>query len=173
MVRVLTYSWFTVMMWLTSMLPDVTAVLKLRGLLVRGCFKSCGRNFQIAGGVRITFTTRLEIGNDAYIAAGCWIQGVGGIVLGDEVMLGPYTILASTNHTKVDGSYRFGQGAPATITLRRGAWTGAHVVVTAGVTIGAGSAVAAGSVVTSDVPDDVVVGGVPARVIKQETPKGI
>ena len=170
MARVIAYTWFTFIMGITGLLPDVTPVLKLRGLLVRLCFKSCGRNFQIAGGVRITFTTRIDIGDDVYIAPGCWIQGVGGIVLEDEVMLGPYTVLASTNHTKVNGSYRFGQGACATIRLNRGAWTGAHSIITAGVTVGAGAAVAAGSVVTGDVADHVTVGGVPARVIKQEAP---
>ena len=54
-------------------------------------------------------------------------------------------MLGSANHVKEEGSYRFGGGAPAPISLGRGAWTGAHVVITAGVTIGAGAAVAAGA----------------------------
>ena len=85
-------------------------------------------------------------------------------------MLGPYTILASSNHTKRNGSYR--QGAPEhlPIVLKRGSWTAAHVVVTAGVTIGAGSACAAGAVVTKDVPDNTVVGGIPARPIRSSAP---
>jgi len=93
------------------------------------------------------------------------LQGIGGIVLGDEVMLGPYTVLATNNHTCKGGSYRFGAGSPAPIRIGRGCWTGAHVVVTAGVSIGDGTAVAAGAVVTHDVPSDVVAAGVPARVI--------
>lgn len=167
--RIVAYCWFTLIMWLTSMWPDVTPVLKLRGFLLRVCFRSCGRNLQIAGGVRITFTTRIDMGNDVYLAPGCWVQGIGGVTFGDEVMLGPYTVLASTNHLKKDGSYRFGGGEPAPIALGRGAWTGAHVVITAGVTIGEGAAVAAGAVVTSDVPDHTIVGGVPAKVIKTES----
>ena len=156
-------------MGITSMLPDVTPILKLRGWLVRWCFRSCGRNFQIAGGVRILFTTRVEIGNDVYIAPGCWLQGIGCIVLGDEVMLGPYTVLATNNHTKVKGSYRFGEGAASPIRLGRGAWTGAHVTITAGRIIGEGAAVAAGAVVTEDVPDHALVGGVPAKVISKKS----
>lgn len=152
-------------MGLTAPLPDVAPMLKLRGWLVRWCFRSCGRNFQIASGVRILFTTRIDIGHDVYIAPGCWIQGVGGVTLGDQVMLGPYTVLATNNHTKQDGSYRFGPGQAAPIAIGRGAWTGAHVTITAGRRIGEGAAVAAGAVVTEDVADHAKVGGVPARSI--------
>lgn len=166
--RVIAYAWFTLVSSLTGFLPDFTPCLRFRGWLVRLCFSSCGRNFQLASNVKILFTTRIEVGRDVYIAPGCWLQGVGGISLGDEVMLGPYTVLASNNHTKVNGSYRFGAGASAPIRLGRGAWTGAHVVVTAGCTIGDGAAIAAGAVVTQDVPADTVAGGVPARVIQSE-----
>ena len=165
--RVLAYTWFTFIVSATGFLPDVTAILKFRGFLVRWCFRSCGRNFQLASGVRILFTTRVDLGRDVYFAPGCWIQAVGGVAFGDEVMLGPYTVLATNNHTKVDGSYRFGEGNSEPIRFGNGAWTGAHAVITAGVTVGAGAAVAAGAVVTKDVPDHVVVGGVPARVISE------
>lgn len=168
MLRILTYTWFTFVVAATSFLPDVHAILKLRGLLVRACFRRCGRNLQIGGGVRILFTTRVELGHDVYIAPGSWIQAVGRVTLEDEVMLGPLTVLASNNHIRQDRSYRFGRGDPAPITLKRGSWTGAHVVITAGVTVGEGAAIAAGAVVTKDVPDDAVVGGVPARIIRQE-----
>jgi maltose O-acetyltransferase len=163
--RVLAFAWITFIMCVTAFLPDVTPLLRLRGFLVRWCFHSCGRNFQLGGGVRILFSTRIDLGRDVYVATGCWIQGVGGIAIGDEVMLGPYTILASNDHTKQDGSHRFAPGRNAPITLGRGAWTGGHVVITAGVNVGKGAAVAAGAVVTKDVPDDVVVAGVPARAI--------
>lgn len=166
--RIIAYTWFTVVQALTGLLPDFTPVMRLRGWMIRPCFRRCGRNFQIASGVRILFTTRVEIGRDVYIAPGCWLQGVGGIRLGDEVMLGPYTVLATNNHSRVDGSYRFGPGAASPIALGRGAWTGSHVVVTPGCTIGDGAAVAAGAVVTADVPPNAVVGGVPAKTIRSE-----
>ncbi|MGD2111214.1 MAG: acyltransferase [Phycisphaerae bacterium] len=170
MLRVIAYTWFAFVVAMTGFLPDVKPVLKLRGFLVRWCFRSCGRNFQVARRVEVLFSTRIDLGHDVYLAPGCWIQGVGGITLDDQVMLGPYTILATNNHTKQDGSYRFGEGSTAPITLKRGAWTGGHVVITAGMTVGAGAAVAAGAVVTKDVPDHVVVAGVPARVIASDAP---
>ncbi len=167
MVRILSYAWLTMVVSLTGFLPDLIPILRFRGFLVRWCFKSCGKNFQIAGGVRITFSTRVEIGDDVYIAPACWIQGIGGIKLGEGVMLGPYTVLSSTNHTKLNGSYRYGPGIRKPIELKDGAWTGALSVITAGTTVGNGAAVAAGSVVTKDVPAHSIVGGVPARILKE------
>ncbi len=165
MTRILKYCWFIFVMKITGLLPDFKFVMCMRGLLVKPCFAACGRNFQICSNAMIVYTSNVSIGNDVYIAYGCWIQGVGGVTLGDEVMLGPYTILASSNHLKKDGSYRFGIGSHAPIVMERGAWTGAHVVIVAGTTVAAGAACAAGAVVTKDVWADAVVAGVPARVI--------
>ena len=53
------------------------------------------------------------------------------------------------------------------IVVKRNAWLGANVTVLAGVTIGENAIVAAGSVVTKDVPDNMVVAGSPARVIRE------
>jgi maltose O-acetyltransferase len=168
MFRILSYAWFTFVVGITGFLPDFWPILKLRGGLVRWCFKSCGRNLHVGTGVRVQFTNRVEIGDHVLLAHGCWVQGVGGVKLGDEVMLGPYTCVATNDHMKRNGSYRQGEGRKAPIVMERGSWTGSHAVLTAGVTVGAGSAVAAGAVVTRDVPPNVVVGGVPARIIMRD-----
>ena len=167
MVRLLKYSWFVFIMRVTGFLPDFTVIMRLRGWLLRPSFKCCGPNFQICSHAMMVYTSNVSIGNDVYIAYGCWIQGYGGVTFEDQVMLGPYTLLASSNHTKKDGSYRFGPPRAAPIVMKRGSWTGAQTVVTAGVTVGVGAACAAGAVVTVDVPDHAVVGGVPAKVIQR------
>ncbi len=169
MIRVLKYCWFIFVCWITSCLPDLKLIMRFRGFLLRPCFRRCGRNFQLCSHAMIVYTAHVEIGNDVYIGYGSWIQGYGGVTLEDEVMLGPYTVLASSNHTRQDGSYRFGPPHSAPIVLRRGCWTGSHVTVTAGVTVGRGAACAAGAVVTKDVPDGAVVGGVPARVLRADS----
>lgn len=170
MLRALKYCWFIAVMKLTGFLPDFKPIMRMRGFLLRPCFQRCGANFQICSGAMIVYTANVCIGRDVYIAYGCWIQGVGGVTLEDETMLGPYSVLASANHQKSGGSYRFGRGCHKPITLKRGAWTGAHVVITAGVTVGSGAACAAGAVVVSDVPDHALVGGVPARILKPQVP---
>lgn len=164
--RVLKQVWFTFVTKLTGILPDFKFVMAFRGFLLKPCFRRCGRNFQICSNAMIVYTSNVSIGNDVYIAYGSWIQGVGGVTFEDQVMLGPYTVLASSNHTRLDRSYRFGPGALAPIVMKRGCWTGSHVSIMGGVTIGTGAACAAGAVVTRDVPDDAIVAGVPAKVLR-------
>jgi maltose O-acetyltransferase len=164
----LKYVWFFWMMKLTGWLPDFVPFMAFRGWMLRPCFHSCGRNLQVASRAMIVMPGRVTIGNNVYIAYGSWIQGAGGVWLDDEVMLGPYTILASSNHTSHDNSYRYGPPSTAAIRLGRGAWTGSHVTVTAGVTIGEGGACAANSVVTRDVNPGSVVAGVPATELASQ-----
>jgi len=160
--RAIAYAWSHVVMTATSPLPDFAMVMRLRGRLLKRCFRSCGENVQIGSGVKLSYTTSIDLGNNVLLANGVWVLGYGGVSLDEDVMVGPYTVIASSNHTKRDGSWRFGPPTQAPVVVRRGAWIGAHSVVTQGVTIGPGALVAAGAVVTRDVHRDAVVGGVPA-----------
>lgn len=166
--RVLQYLWFHFIALATCWLPDLRPFLRLRGFLLRPAFHACGRNFQVARRVTINFTNRLKIGSDVYLATGCWLNARGGIVLEDDVQLGPYAVLATGDHTGYGGSYRTGPSKLAPIRLCHGSWVAAHATVTKGVTIGAGALLAANSVATRDIPPNAVAGGVPARVIRQE-----
>jgi acetyltransferase-like isoleucine patch superfamily enzyme len=167
--RVLQYLWFHFISLATAWLPDLRPVLRLRGFLLRPAFKSCGSNFQIARNVTINFCSRLEIGSDVYMAAGCWLHVWGGITIEDEVQLGPYVVLVAGDHTRKDGSYRYGPSQLGPIRLGRGCWLAAHSTVTRRVTVGQGALLAANSVATRDIPPLTIAGGVPARVISQRS----
>ncbi len=167
--RLLKYFWFHLITLATGWLPDLRPLMRIRGFLLRPCFKSCGGNLQVARRVTINFSNRLEIGRDVYIATGCWIHAWGGVVVEDEVQLGPYSVLVTGDHTLKDGSYRHGPSSLAPIHLRHGSWVAAHAVVTKGVTLGRGALIAANSVATRNIPDFVIVAGVPARIIKEES----
>jgi acetyltransferase-like isoleucine patch superfamily enzyme len=157
-------------MLLTGWLPDLDLVLKLRGFLAKPAFKRCGRNLSIAGNVYIAFTSNVEIGRDVYIAYGAWIHGVGSIVIEDEVLLGPYVVIATGDHTMQNGgSYRFNSAMRAPIRLCKGCWVAAHATVTKGVTIGRGALLAANAVATKDIPEGCIAGGVPARILRSKT----
>ncbi len=161
--RHLKYLWFFIVMRITWILPDWKPVLRFRGLLVSVAFAQCGRNFQIASNVTINFSSRIKVGDDVYIAHGCWINAQGGLFLDDEVMLGPYTVISTSDHTRMNQSYRFGPAECSGVNVGKGSWTGAGVTITRGVSLGAATCCAAGAVVTQDTPAESIVAGVPAR----------
>ncbi|WP_076923756.1 acyltransferase [Pseudoalteromonas sp. EB27] len=148
-----------------NLLPETEFGCKCRGALIRPFLGACGRNFQIAIGAKLEFKENIYIGDNVYIGHGAWVSGLrGGVELDDEVMLGPYVKMVSSNHTKVDGSYRFGPGIGERIKLGKGSWIAAGVIITAGAEIGEGSLVAAGAVVTKSSPAHAVLQGIPAKV---------
>ena len=167
--RVFQYLWFHFISVATGWLPDLRPVLWLRGFLLRPSFKSCGRNLQVSRRVTINFTNRLEIGSNVFLATGCWLHARGGIVLEDEVQLGPYAVLAAGDHTQIVGTYRFGPSNLAPIRICHGSWVAAHATVTRGVVVGRGALLAANSVATHDIPPFAMAGGVPARVIQKKS----
>lgn len=107
----------------------------------------------------------LRIGRNVFVNQGCWLDDIGGIELGDDVMLGPGVRLVSSGHP-LDPARRRRQVTVAPIVVGRNVWIGAGATVLPGVTIGDDAVVAAGAVVTADVPPAVLVAGVPARIVK-------
>ena len=106
-----------------------------------------------------------KIGKRVFINAGCQFQDQGGITIGDDVLVGPQTIIATLNHDP-DPEKRGGM-IPKPVVVCDKVWLGARVTICPGVTIGEGAIVGAGAVVTKDVPPRTVVAGVPAKVIKR------
>jgi acetyltransferase-like isoleucine patch superfamily enzyme len=90
---------------------------------------------------------------------------LGGIYLGDHVLIGPNVTIASVNH-RMEPQERRHLNLKS-VYIHQNAWLGANVTVTPGVVIGENAVVAAGAVVTRNVPKNTVVAGVPARIIKK------
>ena len=106
----------------------------------------------------------IHIGKNVFINMGCKFQDQGGIFIGDGALIGHNVVLATLNHAKSpqDRSSML----PAPIHIGKNVWIGANATVLPGVTIGDGAIVAAGAVVTRDIPENTIVGGVPAKVIR-------
>lgn len=155
--------WFILLV--TNLLPDIGPCIRIRGLLVSIFLP--GRPKRLTLGRDITFLSihRLRLGSRIYIAKGSWINAIGGVTIEDEVIIAPYVVIASSNHGFRDGSAARGGAHPSPVFVGRGTWLAAHSVVTAGVRIGRGNLVAANSVATKNSTPDVVIGGVPAKVI--------
>nr|WP_274960648.1 DapH/DapD/GlmU-related protein [Bifidobacterium crudilactis] len=110
------------------------------------------------------FGYHLSLGKDVFINRGVVLVDLGGITIEDHVLIGPHAALLTVNHP-LDPKHRRGLIVKA-ITIKRNAWIGANATILQGVTVGENSVVAAGATVTRDVPDNTVVAGVPAKVIK-------
>lgn len=107
----------------------------------------------------VTIGDRSFINRDGYIRAN--------VTIGSRVAIGAFCRLVTDNHELGGPSQRAGKFFSGSIVIGDGVFIGASVTVIGGVTIGAGSIVGAGAVVTKDVPPNSVVGGVPARIIRQ------
>jgi acetyltransferase-like isoleucine patch superfamily enzyme len=106
-----------------------------------------------------------RIGKNVFINHGCSFLDLGGITIEDDVLIGPQVKLVTENHP-VDPSQRKSLDLKA-VHIGKNAWIGAGAIILPGVTVGENSIVAAGAVVTKDVPSNTIVGGVPAKFIKQ------
>jgi acetyltransferase-like isoleucine patch superfamily enzyme len=107
----------------------------------------------------------LRFGRNVFVNHGCTAMDLGGIDIGDDVMLGPNVQLISSGHP-LDPATRRRSITTAPIRIGRGAWLAAGAMVLQGVTVGDDAVVAAGAVVTRDVPPGTLVAGVPARVVR-------
>ena len=107
----------------------------------------------------------IRIGKNVFINCCCHFQDQGGITIGDGTLIGSHVVLATINHGQ--NPAQRADNLPAPIRIGKNVWIGSQSTILPGVSIGDGSIVAAGAVVTKDVPPNVIVGGVPARVMKQ------
>lgn len=120
--------------------------------------------FYTAGG------NEISVGRNVFINQNCTFYDLGGINIGDDVMIGPNVSLITAGHA-LEPSLRRSVTIGKPIKIERNVWIGAGSIVIGGVTVGENSVVAAGSVVTKDVPLNTLVGGNPAQVIRLITDK--
>ncbi len=119
-------------------------------------------------GVLRNVGSSLKIGDNVGINHYCFIGVRGDIKIGDNVIFGPRVNIFSENHNYNDLTISIkDQGVTkGKTTIGSDVWIGANVSIMSGVTIGDGCIIAAGAVVTKDIPSFSIIGGVPAKVIK-------
>lgn len=111
------------------------------------------------------FGNRVKFGKNVFINHSAILSASGGIEFGDGVMIAPGVRIATINHDMNErhSIYTYGK-----VKIKKNAWIGMSVTICPGVTIGEYAVIGAGAVVTRDVPDYAVVGGVPAKVIRYQ-----
>ena len=113
----------------------------------------------------INYGKNTQIGKNVFINFDCVFLDLGGITIEDGVLIAPKVSLLSEGHP-ISPEQRHSL-VPKHIHIKKNAWIGANATILHGLTIGQNAVVAAGSVVTKDVPDNVVVGGIPAQILKK------
>ena len=106
----------------------------------------------------------IQLGKNIFINHACSFLDMGGITIEDEVLIGPKVNLITENHPLNPADRKSLISTP--IRIKRNAWIGANATILPGITVGENAVVAAGAVVSRDVPDNAIVGGVPAKIIK-------
>lgn len=106
----------------------------------------------------------ITIGKNVFINAGCKFQDQGGITIGQGALIGHNVVMATLNHD-IEPEKR-STLHPAPIVIGKNVWIGSNATILPGVTVGDGAIIAAGAVVTKDVVKNTIVGGVPAKFIK-------
>jgi maltose O-acetyltransferase len=109
----------------------------------------------------------LSIGEDVVITGPLHVDVGASVAIGDRTYIGHDVTLLTLDHEIASSQQRCGELQVGPIAIGSGAWLGSKVIVLPGVTIGDGAIVAAGAVVTRDVPANTIVGGVPARVLRE------
>ena len=112
----------------------------------------------------INYGKHIRIGQNVFINFDCTFLALGGITIEDDVLIGPKVSLITENHPLNPEERKGLTGKP--IVIKKNAWIGANATILPGVTIGENAVVAAGAVVSKDVPDNTIVGGIPAKFIK-------
>ncbi len=145
----------------------------------RDAWLSCNdekSTIEIGEGTGISSYVKIKVQNGGFVKIGkncsvhsfCVIYGDGGVTIGDHVRIATHTVIVPNNHKFDDPNKNiYEQGTDRKqIVIKDDVWIGAGVIILAGVTVGAHSVIAAGAVVNKDVPENAIVAGVPAKVIR-------
>ncbi|WP_027183162.1 sugar O-acetyltransferase [Desulfovibrio inopinatus] len=125
-----------------------------------------GERIEITPPFYCDYGFNITLGNNVYMNFNCIILDPAPVLIEDNVMFGPSVSLYTATHPVEVVERLKGPELGTPITIRENAWIGGGAILCPGVTVGRNAVVAAGAVVTKDVPDNVVVGGNPARIIK-------
>lgn len=114
--------------------------------------------------IHINYGKAIRIGKNVFINFNCILLGLGGIVIEDNVLIGPDVKILSEGHPLPAVERQ--SLVPGKIQIKQNAWIGAGATILPGIIVGENAVVAAGAVVTNDVSANTVVAGIPARVIR-------
>lgn len=141
-------------------------IRKLRSSVGKYIFDSCGKNINIEHAANFGTGAGIKIGDYSGLGIRCQVRGP--LTIGNNVMMGPDVIILTNSHIfdRTDVTIRAQGGGVNPVSIGDDVLIGTRAIIMPGVNIGNGVIIGAGAVVTKNVPDYAIVGGVPAKIIK-------
>ncbi|TPR39102.1 sugar O-acetyltransferase [Apilactobacillus micheneri] len=126
-----------------------------------------GEHIYIQPPFTFDYGINIYLGSHVYVNYNLTVLDTNDVIIGNNVLIGPDVGIYTINHPINAKARNKGLGQAFPVHIGNDVWIGGHVTIVPGVNIGNNVVIAAGAVVTKDVPDNVVAGGVPAKVIKE------
>ena len=140
----------------------------IRYILLRNLVKICGENISINRGVIMKGFSNISLGNNVSIHSMCYIDGSGGLIIKNNVSIAHSSSILTTNHSwsNLTIPIKYNDVNYGKVIINDDVWVGCGCRILSGNTIRSRAIIAAGSVVVNDVESNTIVGGVPAKKIK-------
>ncbi len=141
----------------------------------KSSFAKCGKNVTVGRNFCVSGSSNMYVGNNVILGPGnLFMCTRAKIIIGDNVMFGPRVTIVTGDHrmdvvgkpmTAITDADKLPEN-DMDVEFKGDNWIGANAIILKGITVGEGAVITAGAVVTKDVPECSICGGVPAKVIK-------
>lgn len=142
----------------------------LRRGTLKKLFGRLGSNATVMPGFACDYGYNIVAGNNLFMNYNCVLLDCAAIVIGNDVQIGPAVQIYTAHHPLDAETRRKGLESASPVSIGDDVWVGGAAVICPGVSIGDEAVIGAGSVVTRDVPAGAVVGGNPARLLREVIP---
>ena len=142
---------------------------QLRTKLIKSLFGSTGNNIHIESMFNCDYGSNIHVGDNFYVNFSCVILDVAEVRIGNNCLIAPQVGIYTAMHPLDPIERNSGLELAKPITIGDNCWIGGQAIINPGVTLGDNVVVASGAVVTKSFGSNIVIGGNPAKVIKQIT----
>lgn len=158
-----------VFIWNTTANHSQIIFVGIRYIILKSLIENCGDNVKIGTNVQILGWNKLSIGSNVSIHSNCYIDANGGIKIGNNVSIAHNSTILSTNHDWVNQNIpiKYNPVKFSEVYISDDVWVGCGCRILSGVTVGNRCVVAAGAVVNKNIESRTIVGGIPAKKIKE------
>lgn len=143
-----------------------TKFFSIKKFLLNKIGITVGENTKIVGPIHIGYINKVSIGRECWIGKNFNVDGNGTVIIGDRCDIAPNLTINTGGHKIGEENRRAGEGLSFNTIIKSGTWIGTNVIIVNGANVGKSSIIAAGSVVITNVQDNTLAAGVPARIKK-------